>query len=379
MLLLTYIIAFIVLITLSIFYQKYIEKQAEIKDKDLEHENFKDIRKFLLKESSLAKSKKPILWIYIPYEYNARKWLSFGSRSSADLNQPYLYLTVKSIIKHCEESFNICLIDDNTFSKLIPNWNIDLSILGKPTLDYVRQMAMAQLIYNYGGISVPISFLCFKDLIDLYETKTRDNKMFICENVDTNITSTTDLFYPDATFMGAQKECNVVRQYIDFMQRTISSDYTAQVQFLGDFDRWCNHKIKKNIINLVSGTDVGTKTLAEITVLVDDLMREEYINYPENMYGIWIPSDKILNRTKYEWFARMCQEQIFQGNFILAKYIVLAMAPANDILIEDMQNKPDWVGFWRVPATNGTLNVWGLMPSGLGNNVPQSTNTGNLN
>ena len=379
MLLLTYIIAFIILITLSIFYQRYLEKQAEMQEQDLEHENFKDIRKFLLNDSSLAKSKKPILWVYIPHEYNARKWVSFGSRSSADLNQPYLYLTVKSIIKHCDESFNICLIDDNTFSKLIPNWNIDLSILGKPTLDYVRQMAMAKLIYNYGGISVPISFLCFKDLHDLYESKTRDNKMFICENVDTNITSTTDLFYPDATFMGAQKECDVVRQYIAFMQRTISSDYTSQVQFLGDFDRWCNHKIKKNIINLVSGTDVGTKTLDETTVLVDDLMSQEYINFPENMYGIWIPSDKILNRTKYEWFARMSQEQIFQGNFILAKYIVLAMAPTNDTLIEEMQNKPDWVGFWRVPATNGTLNVWGLMPQGLGDNVPHSTNTGNLN
>jgi len=382
MLLLNYIIAFIVLIAMSILYQRYLEKQAEIADQDLEHQNFKDIRKFLLKDSSLAKSKKPILWIYIPHEYNSRNWLSFGSRSSTDLNQPYLYLTVKSIIKCCDESFNICLIDDNTFAKLIPNWKIDLSLLAKPTLDYVRQMAMAQLIHIYGGISVPISFLCFKDLHDLYETKTRDNKMFICENVDVNITSTTDLFYPDATFMGAKKECEILKQYIDFMQRTISSDYTSATQFLGDFDRWCNHKINKKQINLVAGTDIGTKTLDETPVLVDDLMSQEYINFPENMYGIWIPADKILNRNKYEWFTRTSPEQIFQGNFILAKYIVLAMDPTSngkDTTIEEIKDKPDWVGFWRVPATNGTLNVYGQMPQGLGNNVPRATNTGDLN
>ena len=391
MLLFTYIISFIVLIGLSIIYQRYLEKQKETEERALEHTNFKEIRKFLLKDSSLAKSKKPILWIHIPHEYNSRKWLSFGSRSTDDLNQPYLYLTVKSIIKHCDNSFNICIIDDNTFARLIPNWNIDLSILGKPIVDYVRQMAMAQLIYKYGGISVPISFLCLRDLRELYDSRTRDNKMFICENVNTNITSTTDLFYPDANFMGAHKQCEILRQYIDFMQRTISTDYTSQIQFLGEFDRWCNHKIKKNIINLVSGTDVGTKTLDETTVLVDDLMSQEYINFPENMYGIWIPSDKILNRNKYEWFARMSQQQIFKGNFILAKYFVLAMIPSNadnektnnaktnNTLIKEIKDKPDWVGFWRVPATNGTLNVWGQMPHGLGDNVPRKTNTGNYN
>jgi len=348
MILITYIIAFLILITLLIFYQRYLEKKATTSAKDLEHQNFLDLKRFLLTESSLAKSKKPILWIYIPREYNSRRWLSFGSRTSTDLNQPYLYLTAKSIIKCCDESFNICLIDDNTFSKLIPNWSIDLTTIGKPTVDYVRQMAMAQLIYQYGGISVPISFLCLKDLHDLYETKTRDNKMFICENVDTNITSTTDLFYPDATFIGAKKNCPTMKLYIDFMQRTISGDSTSQVQFLGEFDRWCNHRINKNVMSLVSGTDIGTKTVDDTPVLVDDLMSQEYLNFTDNMYGIWIPATKMLNRTKYEWFTRMSPEQIFQGNFILAKYIILALTPNND---EDKVNdKPDWFDFWRIPA-----------------------------
>ena len=375
MLVANYIILAIIIIALGILYQKYCEKQSQM----IPGDSYEEIRKYLLNESSLAKSKKPILWIHVPHEYNARDWLSFGSRSSFDVNQPYLYLTVRSIIKQCEQSFYICIIDDKSFANLIPGWNIDLTLLADPILSNIRQLALAKLIYAYGGVNVPISFLCAKDLIGLYEKGTNDDTMFVCENVDTNITSTTDLYYCDARFMGAKKNNEMVAQYIEFMQRIISADYTAQSVFLGDFNRWCNKRISNKRIRLIPGTDVGTKTVDEEPVTVDTLLSEEYIYFYPKMYGIWIPAEHILKRRKFEWFARMSPEQIFQGNFILAKYIVLATAPdAKMGLIEPMENQPDWISFWRVPLTNKTLNVWGPMPQNLGNNVPRSKNSGNL-
>ena len=99
------------------------------------------------------------------------------------------------------------------------------------------------------------------------------------------------------------------------------------------------------------------------------------------MYGIWIPAEQILKRVKYEWFARMSPQQIFQGNFILAKYIVLATAPDSKMgIIEPLknENEKDWISFYRVPLTNKTLNVWGPEPMGIGNNVPRAKNSGNL-
>ena len=104
-----YVILFVILISLGILYQKYLEKQSTIAAFD----DYGEVKKYLLKDKSLDKSKKPILWIHIPHEYNSRNWLSFGSRSSTELNQPYLYLTVKSIIKNCDQSFKIVLIDDD--------------------------------------------------------------------------------------------------------------------------------------------------------------------------------------------------------------------------------------------------------------------------
>jgi hypothetical protein len=75
----------------------------------------------------------------------------------------------------------------------------------------------------------------------------------------------------------------------------------------------------------------------------------------------------------------MSPEQIFDSQFILAKYFVLALAPDSHMgVIEPLENRPDWISFWRVPLSNKTLNIWGPMPIGIGNNVPRATNAGNL-
>jgi hypothetical protein len=50
-------------------------------------------------------------------------------------------------------------------------------------------------------------------------------------------------------------------------------------------------------------------------------------------------------------------------------------------IIEPMENaKADRISFWRVPINSDshTLNVWGVMPQNLGNNVPRAKNSGNM-
>jgi len=369
-----YIALFIIIVSLGILYQKYLEKNARTAPVD----DYGEIKKYLLKDKTLDKSKKPILWIHVPTEYNSRNWLDFGSRSSFELNQPYLYLTVKTIIKNCDQSFKIVLIDDGTFEKLLPNWTINISILSDPMKCYVRQLALAKLIYTYGGLNVPISFLCFRDLISMYNKGISDDTMFVCENTDVNITSTNRLFYPNAKFMGAKKENETVRQFIDFMERTISDDYTAQTKFLGEFDKWCNDKIRKGKMRLIQGTEVGTRTVDDEPVLVETLLGEDYIHFYGKMYGIWIPATSILKRTRYEWFARSSPQQIFESHYILAKYIVLALAPDSHMgVIEPMDNQKDWISFWKIP-TSTTLHIFGPKPMGIGNNVQRARGAGAL-
>ena len=189
--------------------------------------------------------------------------------------------------------------------------------------------------------------------------------MFICESVDTNITSTTYNFYPNINFMGAPKHNNTVKELIEFMKQIISSDNTAQSQFLGDFNRWCNSRIQKNQIILIDGKYIGTKTMDDETVLVDNLLSEDYIDFYDKAYGILIPANDILKRTYYEWFARQSPKQVLDGSVILSKHILLANVP---IVVETLVEKPNWISFWKVPSG---APVYGMMPDNLGDRVPR--------
>jgi len=152
-----------ILIVVGFLYRRFEDKRI----KEEQGDTYEAIQKYLLDGVTLGKSKKPILWIHVPYEYNSRQWLSFGSRSSFDLNQPYLYLTVRSIIKHCDESFTICIIDDASFKRLIPGWNVNMTSISDPILSNMRMLGMMKLLHIYGGMFCPLSFVCLKDLNDL--------------------------------------------------------------------------------------------------------------------------------------------------------------------------------------------------------------------
>lgn len=367
-------ILFFILIVLGVLYKRFEDKMAREESSDI----YESIQQYLLDDETLGKSKKPILWIHVPYEYNSRNWLSFGSRSSFDLNQPYLYLTVRSIIKNCDKSFTICIIDDTSFKKLIPGWNINMTSISDPILSNMRMLGMMKLLYIYGGIQCPISFLCLKDLNELYIKGTRGEKMFVCETVDRNVTSTDVDFYPNLSFCGAPKECETVRELCNFIQRTASHDYTADSKFLGEFDKWSKERIHSGKINMIEGVEIGTKTVDEKQIIVDDLMSNNYLDLYQGTYGILIPSEEILNRKKFEWFARMSPKQVMESDTIIGNYILLSQTDEKGILepMEPITNKAvenRFVGFWKTPGYPG---LYGLKPNFLGDNLDKAPYTG---
>lgn len=368
-------ILFFILIVVGFLYKRFEDKRIKESSSNI----YESIQKYLLDDDTLAKSKKPILWIHIPYEYNSRNWLSFGSRSSLDLNQPYLYLTVRSILKNCDETFTICLIDDHSFQKLIPNWNINMTTIADPILSNMRMFGMMKLLYIYGGMICPLSFVCLKNLNGLYVKGTRENKMFVCETVDRNVTSTETDFYPNLTFCGAPRECQTVRELCNFIQITTSHDYTADVKFLGEFDKWTKQRIENGTINMISGVEIGTKTINEKAIVIDDLMSNNYLDLYKDTYGVLIPSAEILKRRKFEWFARLCQKQVLESDTIIGNYILLSLSPEKGILepLEPEKNKEiekKFVGFWKIPSDAPN---YGLRPNYLGDNVDKISYPGN--
>ena len=71
------IVILIIASVIGFLYNRYIEKMDRLQGLG---NSYGAIQNYLLTDSSLSDVKKPILWIPIEYEYNARNWLSFGSR-----------------------------------------------------------------------------------------------------------------------------------------------------------------------------------------------------------------------------------------------------------------------------------------------------------
>lgn len=363
-----------ILIVLGVLYKRFEDKRV----REEEGDTYEAIQKYLLDGDTLGKSKKPILWIHVPYEYNSRRWLSFGSRSSFDLNQPYLYLTVRSIIKQCDESFTICIIDDTSFKRLLPDWNINMTSISDPILSNMRMLGMMKLLHSYGGMICPLSFVCLKDLNEMYIKGTRGDKMFVCEVVDRNVTSSDVDFYPNLSFCGAPKQCETVRELCNFIQRTASHDYTADVKFLGEYDKWCKQRIENGRINLIDGAEIGTKTVEDKQIIIDDLMSNHYLDLYQGAYGILIPADEVLSRKKFEWFARMSPKQVMESDTIIGNYILLSQTDDTGILepLEPLTNRAiqkQFVGFWKTPEYPG---LYGLKPNFLGDNLQKAPYTG---
>ena len=117
------------------------------------------IEKYLLNKDDLGMNQKPILWVYlqndtpITPEVNSRFWLNFGSRLTTNFNQPYQKLTIQSIINKCKDDFNICLIDNNAFKILLPEWNINLNNMAQPIKSHMHLIALPSL--QLWGLLVP--------------------------------------------------------------------------------------------------------------------------------------------------------------------------------------------------------------------------------
>ena len=320
-----YVVMFIILTGVGILYDKYNTHNKSI---DTQHD-YKLIQKYLLNTDTMHlgsnKNKKPILWIHINREKNTRHWDSFYSRSNDCLNQPYINLLVKNIITHCDKSFHITLIDDNSFEALLPEWGTTLDRLSDPVKSNYRLLGKLKILEKYGGIFVPPSICIEKDILHLYNKGVSNNGAFVGEFVNNTISANYNKFYPSTEIIGCTKDCTIVKELVTYVENIAKNNYTDEIQFLGAINEWCLTKISQNKLGLIDGTMIGTKTMSNTPVSIDDLFSEQYIKLNEHRIGIYIPAKELLRRTKYNWFPRMSEKQVLNGKFFLAKCILLAV------------------------------------------------------
>ena len=312
--------AFVILTVLGVLYEKY--KVKFVPDEELEKYDL--IKKYLLNGNEYLGG-KPILWVHSKHNINARNWKNFGSRNTNNLNQPYILSCIESIVKHCSNSFHVCLIDDKSFSRLIPQWNINISNLAEPVREHVRKLAMSKLLFTYGGMHIPDSTIILKDLKSTYDKSLKSHECFVGQKISKNIMSTYDSLSPNLELMGCNKNSKVMNDYVKSLELMNSRDYTNEIEFEGKMERLLNKFCMKGLIKKIDGCVFGSKDIHRKDVNIDRLMNNNYIQFSEKLVGIYIDQNMLLKRPKYSWFCRLSQQQLMNCDNIICKWLIIAL------------------------------------------------------
>jgi hypothetical protein len=236
----------------------------------------------------------------------------------------------------------VCLIDDKSFSKLIPSWaDINIAKVAEPMKSQLRQIGLAELVYYYGGMVLPNSFVCGRPLKSFYQSAISENKPFVCENINRNENilknSQRSVFLPDTYIFGAPKNNETMKEMIEYLKkRNQTPHFSSDRDFLGDTSQWCMNYIRSQKMALIGGEYVGVKNTKGRPILLDNLMEEEYLDLHKDCVGIYIPESELLSRKKYQWFAVMPTDDLMNTNMAITKYMKIALVDGS----KDLYSNP---------------------------------------
>ena len=262
---------------------------------------------------------KTPIWVPVVHEENGRAWPSFGSRVTKEVNQPYLSLCIETLVKNAGSDYQVVVLDDSSYGRLIPGWDIDLSMVSDPMRRELRTLALWKVLYYYGGVLCPPSTICVREF-DTIVSQAQGK----CFSVETTSTALSDnLFEANPRFMGCNKEDSCMQSLIQELEKVLSGDCTDAVDFDGDIPALIARAAAKGCMVVLDGSVVGVKTDGGCPVLVDDLF--EGVQFPAGVSCIVLPQADISSRTAYGWFPRLSAEQVIQSQVPFVEYFRLAL------------------------------------------------------
>jgi len=268
-----YLILFGVVVTVS-----YLAKRYGWSPADREEEEERElIRKYLLHNPT------PKIWICVTREPNARKWESFHGRMTTQSNNAYVNRCIQSVRERNPE-FEVVLIDDATFSTLLPGWEEPTTMEEKRVRTEVGKL---RLLHEYGGIVVPETFYCHTSLTDFYQP----SALVVADLNDTT------------TFMGGCKRSSLpARAILD----TMIAEKNAQTQNVMRLNS--EEEVYRPSSSSRSPNPNGTKGLVVVPreqvgadTDLDSKMDTPYTSQTMPKYGYYVQADALLRRHKTEY------------------------------------------------------------------------------
>jgi hypothetical protein len=282
---------FIILSALGFLYRRFMDKYDYMSMK----KDNKYLKEFLETHyGGEFNSKKPIAWIYLPFETNAMNWESFYSRNNKNINNTLLREIINKNTRELKSHFNVLIIDDNSFKYLLDDTATDLETIGDPLKTKIIDLYILKLIRKYGGLRVPNYFAVqnSQELFNLLNRTTKDT--ILCFKKPFNNT----LIY-DIKFTGTLFNNNETIKKLEHLQSLlISNDATDESNFK-------TTSIVEMVSNNIINYDMNNSGVYDINgniLVVEDFMSEtKKIEFPSSSFIIYIPIEQISKRTHYNW------------------------------------------------------------------------------
>jgi hypothetical protein len=187
----------------------------------------------------------------------------------------------------------------------------------------LRELALARVLHSYGGILVPRSFICLQNIKSLYDENINAGCMFVGEFIDRNSTSVQTSFFPNSKIMGCEKNCPVMAEYIQYMEKVNSTDFTEESHFTGGSGKWFYERILQNQVKLISADILGMKDMRGKSITMEMLLNDSFIDLSHKAVGVYVPEEDILKRSAYQWFPRLSTLQVLDSNTNVGKYLLV--------------------------------------------------------
>ena len=113
-----------------------------------------------------------------------------------------------------------------------------------------------------------------------------------------------------------------------FGEQVIKNYSKNNEKFLDLTNDWINqvNKTKDAInskdINIIDGMFIGTKDTNGKPVLIEELISSNYIDMHDNICGVYIPWDELINRKKYQWFSKLTPHEVLESDTNISRFLL---------------------------------------------------------
>ena len=121
-----------------------------------------------------------------------------------------------------------------------------------------------------------------------------------------------------------------MKELINHLEILYSNNYSSDINIQDLVNKWLLKENKEDKIDIIDGRFLGTKTINNKLVDLDDLMGSTFLEFNTKSYGLYIPSDELLKRTKYNWFCKLNTKEVLEANTNLSKYLIITNQMRNN-------------------------------------------------